>query len=530
MTVDTPVVLPGDLGDVPGARSIRRFTVAAGRARAGASAGTLLGDVYYAVISLAIGAAVAFGAADQLRVSLPPAPDVAPLAGLSLPTLVAVVLVGGVGALVSLAGRLGPVGAGGAEAAWWLNLPVDRRGLLRPAARRVPVVAALAGATAVALLDGGLLGDAGGRVARAAVAGALAGALVVLGAAVLQSVGAARRRVALVGDLLLAAAALLTVGLAIFGTHLTGLPVPPWPALAGGAAVLAGAAVLVDHRLGRMPARSLRESGSVASHAVGAMVSLDSRELGRALAAGTTAPVRRFVSRLRLVRGPATALVGADVALLRRSPRHLVQLVLAALVPALATAVPQLAGSAGMLLAVLLAGTTAASASAEGARHGEMNPSLDRLLPLPARTARRLRMVVPLVALLAWSLVVGVSLGRWAGSTGDWLALAVAGAPVWAAAAVRGAYRPAPDWGKPLVSTPMGALPTGVASVVARGPDLVVLCLLPTWIAILLGTAGIGLLVVQVVLAVIAVLVGSSTRTKSFMDWLGEQMDEGRKR
>ena len=94
------------------------------------------------------------------------------------------------------------------------------------------------------------------------------------------------------------------------------------------------------------------------------------------------------------------------------------------------------------------------------------------------------------------------------------------------AAAVRAAYRPAPDWNKPLVSTPMGALPTGVLGVVARGPDLVVLCLVPTWIAILLRSATPALLVVQLALSAVAVLVASSTSTESWFDRLSRAMDE----
>lgn len=518
----TQAVLPGEVGDVPAARSIRRFTAAAGRARAGASLGSLLGDVYYAVISVAIGAAVAFGVAGQVRVSLPPAPQVPPPTGLSLPALVVVVLLAAAGVLVSLAGRLGPVGAGGPESAWWLALPVDRRGLLRPAVRRLPVVGAVAGGAVVALLDAGLLGDAGARVVRAAAAGVLVAALLVLLAAVLQAAGVPRRVVALVGDAVLGVSALLAVGLALGGTRLDALPVAPWPVLAAGVVAVAVVAWLVDRRLVRIPARSLRESGSVASQAVGAVMSMDSRELGRALTSGSARPVRRWVSRLRGVRGPATALVVADLAQLRRSPRHMVQLVVAALLPWLATVVPQLEGVGGVLVAILLGGAVAASAVGEGARQGEMNPILDRLLPLPAKSVRRLRMAVPGVAMLAWSLLAFAALGRWVGAPAAWLALGVVGTPVWAAAAVRAAYRPGPNWSKPLVSTPFGALPSGVTSVVSRGPDLVVLCLLPTWIAVILRNVSPTLLLVQVAASAIAVSVASSIATGTLMDRLFE--------
>jgi hypothetical protein len=106
----------------------------------------------------------------------------------------------------------------------------------------------------------------------------------------------------------------------------------------------------------------------------------------------------------------------------------------------------------------------------------------------------------------------------WAGRPVGWLALAVASAPVWAAAAVRAAYRSAPDWSGPLVSTPAGALPGGFAAVLARGPDVVVLGLLPVWVAVLVGRTGPVLLGAQLLFSVVAVLVASSTETRPLME------------
>ncbi|WP_231495964.1 DUF6297 family protein [Cellulomonas sp. HZM] len=523
---DVPAVSPAEEGEVPDARAIRRFTAQAGNARGGASLGALLSDVYYAVITLAIGIGLALGAAQALRVALPDEPAVHAPRGLSLPTLVVVLVVGLAGILVSLAGRLGPVGAGGAEASWWLSLPVDRRGLLRPAARRLPVVAALVGAVLVALLDAGLLSDAAGHVARVAVTAALAAAALVLLAAVLQSRGVRRSTTALVGDLLLAAAPVAAVVLALGDWSVRSVPTLPWVGAAGAALVVAALAVLVDRRLGRIPERSLRESGSVATQAVGAAVSLDSRELGRALTDGAAAPARRRTSRLRTARGAASALVTADLVVLRRSVRHVVQILVAALVPVLVTSVPQLASPFGVLLSVLVAGYVAMSATGEGARRAQMAPVLDRLLPLGLKSVRRLRMVVPGAAMLLWSLVAFAAVGRWTGGVAGWLALGVASTPVWAAAAVRSSYRPAPDWSGPLVSTPMGALPTGVGSVLARGPDVVVLGLLPVWVAILLRTVTPTLVTVQVLCAVVAVAVASSTATGTLLERMTATQEE----
>ena len=73
---DEPAVQPFEVGAVPSAKSIRRFTSQAANARGGASLGSLLGGVYYAVISIAISAGVALGFAQAMRASLPPAPEV----------------------------------------------------------------------------------------------------------------------------------------------------------------------------------------------------------------------------------------------------------------------------------------------------------------------------------------------------------------------------------------------------------------------------------------------------------------------
>jgi hypothetical protein len=149
-----------------------------------------------------------------------------------------------------------------------------------------------------------------------------------------------------------------------------------------------------------------------------------------------------------------------------------------------------------------------------------MSPALDRLLPLDAKVARRLRLVVPVSALLMWSVVAFGAVGLWSGSPLPWLALGVAATPVWAAAAVRAAFRPAPDWGGPLVSTPMGALPGGVASVLARGPDVVVLGLVPTIVALVLDQVTPAVVGFQLAFAAIAVLVASGTDTRPLLERL----------
>nr|WP_230685108.1 DUF6297 family protein [Cellulomonas sp. JZ18] len=278
-------------------------------------------------------------------------------------------------------------------------------------------------------------------------------------------------------------------------------------------------AVLLDTRLERLPARTVRDSGSVAAQAVGAVVALDSRELGRALAGAVLRPARRWSSRLRTVRGPASALVTADLVLLRRSPRHLVQLAVAVLVPVLATVVPQLASPVGVLLATVVGGAAAVSAGAEGARWAQMAPVLDRALPLGHTAVRRLRMVLPGLVALVWTTATLTAVALWSdGALVDWLVLGVVSVPVWAAAAVRAAYRPAPEWGRGLVVTEAGAVPLGALAVLSRGPDLVALCLLPLWVAIGLAAVTTPVVYAQLVLSAVAVAVGSSTHEKGWLE------------
>lgn len=519
-----PAVSPSEgVTPVPAARSIRRYTAQVARRRSGAGLGEVLGDVYYAAVTTAIGLGVALGVAGQLRTALPHVPDQALSTGISLPTVVAVVAVLVGGAVLSLGARLGPVGAGGAEATWWLGSPVDRRGLLRPTARRLPVAAGVVGAVVVALLDGGLLADHGiGHVLRIGAAAGLACAALVLLAGLAQSRGVPRRTTAVVGDLVVAAAPVLALVAALAGWRVTALPDVPAALLGVLVLAVGGLAWWLDTRLGRIRGRHLRESGSVATQAAGAVVSLDSRELGRALSDSAARPRRRSVRRMRLVRGPVSAVVVADVTVLLRSPRHLVQLVVSALVPVVVVVTPQLAGVLGVVVAVLVSGYVGMLATAEGARRAEMAPVVDRLLPLSAARVRRARLVVPGVAMLLWSVVAFAAIGRWEGEPVPWLVLGAVSAPVWAGAAVRGAYRPAPNWQGPLVSTPMGALPGGVAGVLSRGPDVAVLGMVPVVICVALGTVVPTLVVVQAVASAIALAFGSSTSTKTMMDRLAE--------
>ncbi|WNB84651.1 hypothetical protein [Cellulomonas sp. ATA003] len=115
--VDPQGVDPLDLDPldrpVPTGRAVRRYTAAVARQRGGASVGSLLVDVYSVLITTVIGIGVAVGVVDGVRDALPVDPG-APVTGpeVSLPTLGALLVLGLAGTVLSLAGRLGPVGVG----------------------------------------------------------------------------------------------------------------------------------------------------------------------------------------------------------------------------------------------------------------------------------------------------------------------------------------------------------------------------------------------------------------------------------
>lgn len=509
----------------PSGRALRRWVVETGNRHGGQGGiGEVLGDLYYAAVTGVIGVALALGSAQSLSSVLqPPSPD-GVVAGPGVASAVPWLLLAGLGLMVSLAGRLGPVGVGGAEATWLLGAPVDRRGLLRPTARRFPLLAGAVAAVVVGILDAGIVADRdAAHVATTAVAGALAAVLVVLLAGVAQSAQVSRRRVALVGDGLLGVVPLAALGVTLAGGQLpTAIAVSPVALAVLGVAVVA-AAVLLDGRLGALGARTLRESGSVAAQAAGALVSLDSRELGRALTDATSPARRRRSRRFRLVRGPSAAVLVSDALVLTRSVRHLVQVLVAAAVPISVARTPEIAGPGAFVLVVLVVGYVAMSATGEAARRAEMQPAVDRLLPLGDRTVRRLHMVVPGVAMLLWSMAAYAAVGAfWGGGLGRWLVLGAAATPVWAAAAVRAAFRPAPNWGGPLVSSPMGALPGGVAGVVARGPDVAFLGHVPVVVALVTGATPPLLLGVQVAVSAVCVAVAGSTDTRSWTEKMAD--------
>jgi uncharacterized protein DUF6297 len=473
--------------------AVRRWTRRATAARASTTLGQRLSDAWGGLVSAGVGVAVAGGGLASLRerIALAGAPVTATVLPAPL-TSAALVLLALAGVVVVLA-RLGPVSATPAAAAWWLPLPADRRGLLR--GELVRLTAAVGGG-AVLLALPLVLGAVAAPTAVSALGGlgwAVAAAVAAVGGTVLLQTRRRDRGVAAAAGAVAGAAAVVpaVVGtLAAAGGVPVGAPAPGTPpgwALA--AAALAAAALLVqgDRGLGRLDAGRLLAGGGTAGRASGSLLSLDTRQLGRALA-GRDRPPRRS-RRFAPVRRPWQAVVAADLAVLVRGRWQLGQLAVAAAVPVVVArseglgALPPLVW-AGCLLGWGLAATAAGRAAREA--HGA--PELDRLFALSAAAVVRSRAVVPVLATGLVCTVSGLLLGVGTGQAGTWALLGLAVAPAWAAASLRGATRPDPDWSGPVVSTPMGVLPAGVGATLVQGVDLGVAGSLPLLAA--LGTGG----------------------------------------
>lgn len=504
-------------------REIRRLTARASAARSGRGAVEVLSSVAYAVVCVAVTVGLVVGIADAVRGVVTLSSDAQdPDMVLSLDAVRAMLWTV-VGALsVSLAARLGPVGVSDAGVRWWVPTGVDRSGLLVGSwwsTLATWTVGTSVAATTVAGVTG--VPVTGAALGGVALVGAGAGALLVAAVGVLQAHGLARAARRAADGVVALVPVLGVLWIVVVGSGRWSGPGDggvAGPAPTSGlwlvAVVLAVAALVVvlvwRRSLGRLSASVLAERAGTAQHAGAATLSLDTRELARALGRGRAVRTRRPSRRLRVVRGPRTALLVAEALALARTPGLLLAVPALACSAVVAQQVPALRDGAGLVVVTAVVGLRAAQTGARGASEADVSPALDAMLPLGSRTTRMLRTVFPalvsgvvLLAALAPTVVeAGAPLGPWV------LLLLLAGAG-FGAAAVRGAYRRPPDWSAPLLATPAGALPTGAVSSALRGPDLALVVVVPLAVAVVVGAASWVLVVAQAVGAVGAVVVAS---------------------
>lgn len=375
--------------------------------------------------------------------------------------------------LLAVARTLGPVFVTPAVGSWLATSPVDRADLLRPRMLSVLTVSLLLGAlgAAVAAVLGGFA--ASGTVAFAIGTGAVS-ALLIGAVAATQASGPWTARVLTwtLGGALWALTTTLALGAGTGFAPLTGAGPVTWLAIAvcGSGAIAVG--TLAVSRLGGFRHRDLMVGGELVPSISGALAGLDLSLFYDVLLARRwrTAP-RRPARR----GGPsgAAALVRADLIRLRRSPGPLLAL-------AGALSVPYAAERADLGRVAVLIGALAVFfvllPVVRGLRVLSRAPGLARLFPFGTATARRTAVVVPGALAVLFGLATGPALGDVLDTTfGSGVAAGVATGLVGLASAVRWVTGRPPDYSRPLVSTPAGAVPTNLYSSAVRGFDVLLL-------------------------------------------------------
>ena len=441
--------------------------------------------------------------------------------------LVAAALLG-LSLLVGPLHRLGPLFLRPFEAAWMLPLPGGRAGLLAPIARAEIAIAALTGALTAGLLAV-LAGADAALLAGAVLLGSGAGAVLI---AVLIHLQISGHSTALLRGGLLAAA-----GLAVLASALA----PPLPgAVPAGVATALGVvcwALLLASwtRLSRtMPLIEDARILDAVARSLGAhvsLLSLDTRALGRVLAAPPRRPTRRAsmpVARLgarlpRWARVPL-AIAQGDAILLGREPHRLIQVV-AGLLLAL---VPQFVPGAGRIAcaaAYAIGGWIATLAVAEPARRAWFDGGLDASWPARPAVVRMGHLLVPAAGMVVWTaaatapqwgamtrtvrrVLPGGSVIEASGSAGAAAVLVLLAGLAWAGAALRSGYRRTPNFSAGLVTSPVGSLPPGAVEMLISGPDAALIGSLPMILVLVGAPAALILLALQVVLTGVVVAWG----------------------
>ena len=399
--------------------------------------------------------------------------------------------------LIATARKLGPVAVAGAEGAWWLPLPVDRRPMILPGFLR-RVLAVGLGAFVVyvpfSLLTAGTR-ELGTHLVAAGIFGAVA--VIAVGCAVLLQSGRRGTRTARITGLL----GFVPLALLPF---LASSPVPLLTSVLGAGALVA----YLSPRVAAISGAELVRGGAVSGHVGASLFFLDANELTRALAPGPRPAAARRAAGFYAgaVRSPFHALVRADaVAFLRAQPPPL-----GPFVWLLVCVVPVLVEPALPVLLYLVVATVAGCAVSSGfgtvARRTAIIPELGALLPLTPAAVRCSRIMMPALATAVWLgalTVVLVALG----AAGPLLILlgVIAGIGM-GAGVVRAAFRPPTDWTRPLIDTPFGPVPADQLSSLLRGTDTTVLAVVPLLLALYLGEVSPVLILAQGVASAIAVV------------------------
>lgn len=375
---------------------------------------------------------------------------------------------------------LGPMYVTPAVGTWLLTAPLDRKALVRGRLLGMSVVAALVGAGLAA--TGAALSAY--PVAVIAWLTLVAGTVCVVLVAV-ATIDQARDGLA-VRVLAWLLGVVLWVGLVLVARDSVPglLPVPavgPLRIAVVGAAVVAVALLVVAYRSLHLIRRErLVAGGNLLPGISGALASLDLTLCYDILLARHW----RRRSSVRVVRGRSSgagALVWREVVRLRRAPQVLIGLGAVLVLPYLAAA---LGLGHALVVVVTLTGFGAGVGLFTSLRVLSRTASLLRCFPLPASTVRLACLSVPCLVLVLWSLATTPAVhGAVGGSWGSSSAVALACGVTVATAAVRWMTSHPPDYRLPLITSPMGAVPTSLYVSVLRGFDVLLLGTVPLLIS-----------------------------------------------
>ncbi|WP_427017131.1 DUF6297 family protein [Pseudarthrobacter sp. P1] len=530
--------------DVLSAREIRTYTFRAGLVRTEGGLMELVSEGYTYVLGALVLVVMSGALVVRLRESLGLAAEPgwaasAVSAGfehLAPEQAAATLLLTLAAALLGVELSLGPIAMTVPQTSWWLPLPVHRRGFIQPGFIRSVLWPALAGAAVALVLALGLEGTTDpGRLGLASLCAAALAVLVhaLASWAQITGGGAWLRPVAgavtVLAPLSLVATALYNAagGSADLG-WMVALPTG-WPLLVASGSlwplvVLAAAGMAlawVHARLEQISTARLRASALAASYVAGSVLSMDASELARSLGPASLSGAGPRI-RIRLVhpRGTAMAravktLLSAQLAMQLRQPARLLRALVLATLPASLASVQFLGNAVLVAVVVYFCAHAAVVSLGATARFAASNPSVDALMPLPERIVRRVHWVVPATGMVLWCGTAFVLLTMLGVGSPALVVLAVLAGPGLGAATIRAAFRPAPDWTMPAVSTAMGPVPTGAVRSFLVGPDLTLITLLPVLICLVSGGVPSVAYPAQLLLSLLAFLWGTRLRRRA---------------
>ncbi|SEE53003.1 hypothetical protein SAMN04489740_1651 [Arthrobacter alpinus] len=527
------------------AKEIRQYTFRAGLSRTEGGLMDLVSEVYTSLLGGLTLLTMAGALIVALRHSLGVGDESALVASAVAPgfhsvTLLqaaATVLLTLAAALLSVEMTMGPIAMTLPQTAWWLGLPVRRRGFIQPGFLKSLLWPTIAAIIVVLPLSLGMAENpTPGRTALAALCGAgLAWLLYGIaswcqitgqGAWLKKVMGA----ITLVAPLTLVATALynnVAGSQAITAAQTAWMEYLPtsWPLLvADGAtwpllvvALALGLLTLVYANLERITTAQLKASAAAGAYAASSLLSMDATELSRSLSTGPSLGKSKIRLKLIFKGGTAHArsiktLISTHATMALRSPATLLRVLVLAAIPASLASVEFLGNAVLIAVALYLCASFASSALGATARFSAGNPAVDMLMPLPAKTVRLVHYAIPAVAMTLWApICLGLLLALGVGSP-QLLILALLAGPGLGAATLRAAFKPAPDWNMPAVAAPTGPIPTGAIKSFLIGPDLTLIVLLPVLICLISGGVPAVAFPAQLTLTWLAFLWGTHLR------------------